>query len=281
MNSKRHYEWIKVSPVAGFIGAEVEGVDLTKELEQGIVREIACALVDYEVIFFRNQNISPIDHCRFGRYFGELSTHQVLPHLEGYKEIVVLDSEGSHPPVEEWHTDVTFEETPPLGSVLHCKIAPPFGGNTLWASMSAAYESLSSKMQQFLDGLIAEHSFVQGYRHTLRQPGAYEKYRDVIAQNPPVQHPVVRTHPVTGRKCLFVNGLFTTRILGLSEMESRSVLDFLYQHIVEPEHTCRFVWQNDSVAFWDNRSTQHRPVNDFAPARRRMQRIVIKGDRPF
>lgn len=276
-----HYEHISVKPCAGVIGAQIGNVDLTRELPAVVVGEIEQALLQYEVIFFRNQDISPEDHLRFGHLFGGLARHPVLPHLPNYPDIVVLDSDGPNAPVEEWHTDVTFEKCPPLGAILHGAIVPEHGGDTLWASMTAAYEGLSTPLKTMCDGLSAEHSFTQGFRHTLARAGGYEKYRDVIASSPPVVHPLVRTHPVKGTKSLFVNGLFTAKIVGMSELESRYLLELLCHHITTPEYTVRLRWEQNTIAFWDNRCTQHRPINDFYPARRRMQRIVINGDRPF
>lgn len=275
------FDLISVKPCAGVIGAEIDDVDLTRPLSRDVLEEINRALLRYEVIFFRNQNLSPDDHIRLGQAFGQLSRHGVLPHLNGYPDIVVLDSNGPNVPVEEWHTDVTFEQCPPLGAILHCKIAPSSGGDTLWTSMTAAYNGLSKPLQNLCDQLFAEHSFTQGFRHTLARPGGYEKYRDVIANNPPVIHPVVRTHPIKKTKSLFVNGLFTSKIVDMSELESKHLLEMLYQHITTPEYTVRLRWQKDTIAFWDNRCTQHRPINDFLPAHRCMQRVVIKGDRPF
>lgn len=275
------FQFITVKPTAGVIGAEISDVDLTVPLTKQVLQEIERALLQYEVIFFRDQDITPEDHLRLGQAFGTLSRHKVLPHLDGYPDIVVLDSTGPNAPVEEWHTDVTFETCPPLGAILHCKIAPSQGGDTLWTSMTAAYEGLSTPLKTMCDDLYAEHSFTQGFRHTLAKPGAYEKYRDTIANYPPVTHPVVRVHPVKGTKSLFVNGLFTSKIVGMSELESKHILELLYQHITTPEYTVRLRWRKNTIAFWDNRCTQHRPINDFYPAHRRMQRVVINGDKPF
>ncbi|MEL6177700.1 MAG: TauD/TfdA family dioxygenase, partial [Myxococcota bacterium] len=184
------------------------------------------------------------------------------------------------PKIDSWHTDMTFLQEPPLGSILHGVIIPPTGGDTMWASLSAAYNALSPAMQALLDGLEAIHDFAWGFRHSLAEPGGRERLAAMLDANPPRRHPVVRTHPESGKKGLFVNPLFTTRILGLTEPESDALLAFLYRHMVTPEFTCRFRWEPDSVAFWDNRITLHRPVNDYWPGHRRMQRITITGDRP-
>lgn len=265
-------------PVAGACGAEVRGIDLNRTLSDEVSSKLRDRLAKHQVLFFRNHDLSPERHIALGEVFGQLEVHPVLPHLPQYPQIVVLDSQADHPAVEEWHTDVTYDKCPPLGAVLYCRIAPEFGGDTLWSSMTAAYEGLSDSWQRHLSSLTAIHDFAQGYRHTLRQPGARERLQDVLARKVPVSHPVIRTHPVTGKKGLFVNQLFTSHIEGMSELESRHTLAFLYEHVTTPEFTCRLRWEKDTIAIWDNRSTQHRPVNDFLPQHRRMHRVVISGD---
>jgi taurine dioxygenase len=272
---------MELHPVAGSIGAEVSGLDLTRSLSESACAALSEALARHQVLFFREQPISPAAHRALARAFGEPAPHPAYPTIEGYPELSILEVTPDAPPkIDAWHTDMTFMECPPLGSILHGVIIPPVGGDTLFASLSAAFDSLSDRLRSFVDGLVAEHSFAHGFRHSLAEPGGAERLRHAVAANPPVHHPVVRTHPVTGRKLLFVNALFTTRIVGMRESESRALLDLLYAHIVEPEHTCRFRWQKDSIAIWDNRATQHRPVNDFWPGLRRMQRITVRGDRP-
>ena len=168
-----------------------------------------------------------------------------------------------------------------MGTVLKSVVTPPKGGDTLWASMTAAYDALSVPMQHFLSSLTAVHDFSWGFKESLAEPGGRERLADAVAAYPPVRHPVIRTHPESGRKVLFVNSLFTTHIEGLSAGESRAVLDFLFDHVRTPEFSVRFQWQPHSIAIWDNRSTQHKPVNDYFPAHRRMERITIDGDMPY
>ncbi|MCA9563201.1 MAG: taurine dioxygenase [Myxococcales bacterium] len=267
--------------VTGHIGALVSGLDITKPLSDNDFEALRLGLAEHLVLFFRDQEMSPPQHRDFAARFGRLAVHPTFPCADGIPEVTVLDyDEKNKSKVEEWHADMTFKPHPPLGSVLMAQIIPPTGGDTLFASSVAAFEGLSDRWQHFLDGLYATHSFTHGFRHTLAEPGAYDRLRGAIADNPPVAHPVVRTHPVTGKKGLFVNEVFTTQIVGMSESESRAVLDFLYRHAATPEYVCRFKWEPNSVAFWDNRATLHRPVNDYWPARRRMQRVVVEGEKP-
>ena len=273
---------MKLRRVSEALGAEVEEVDLTKPLGDGQIAEIAAALAEHQVLFFRAQPLSPDAHREFARRFGELQTHPAYPHVEGIPELTILESNRENPSkIEKWHTDMTFRERPPLGSILRARVVPDKGGDTLWMSLHAAYEALSPALQGFLAELEAEHSFAFGFRESLAEPGGAERLADAVAANPPVKHPVIRVHPVTGRRALFVNRLFTTHIVGLEPAESEALLAFLFAHMERPEFSCRFSWQPDSIAFWDNRSTQHCPVNDYWPARRVLERITIDGDRPY
>jgi taurine dioxygenase len=273
---------LDIKPVAGALGAEVYGLDLSQDLSEEDTLRIRKLLNTYEVIFFRDQNISPARQKALALSFGPLQTHPAYSTVEGFPEITILESTPENPTkIEAWHSDMTFREHPPLGTVLKSVITPPKGGDTLWASMTAAYEGLSFHMQTFLEGLIAVHDFAHGFRESLAEPGGKERLADAVAANPPVKHPVIRTHPETGKKVIFVNSLFTTHIEGMRPAESAAILAFLYQHVVTPEYTCRFQWQPHSIAIWDNRSTQHKPINDYFPAHRRMERITIDGDKPY
>lgn len=273
---------LDIKPVAGALGAEVYGLDLSQDLSEEDTLRIRKLLNTYEVIFFRDQNISPARQKALALSFGPLQTHPAYSTVEGFPEITILESTPENPTkIEAWHSDMTFREHPPLGTVLKSVITPPKGGDTLWASMTAAYEGLSFHMQTFLEGLIAVHDFAHGFRESLAEPGGKERLADAVAANPPVKHPVIRTHPETGKKVIFVNSLFTTHIEGMRPAESAAILTFLYQHVVTPEYTCRFQWQPHSIAIWDNRSTQHKPINDYFPAHRRMERITIDGDKPY
>jgi len=271
-----------VKPIAGALGAELHGVDLTTELSTEVLKEIRRLLVEHQVIFFRDQDISPAQHKLLAESFGPLQTHPAYGTVEGFPEITILESTPENPTkIEAWHTDMTFRQHPPLGAVLRSKIVPPKGGDTLWSSMTAAYDALSPAMQTFLSGLTAMHDFSYGFKESLAEPGGRERLAKAVADNPPVEHPVIRTHPESGKKVLFVNSLFTTHLVGIPVAESDAILAFLYELVVTPELTCRFQWQPNSIAIWDNRSTQHKPINDYFPAHRLLERITIDGDKPY
>jgi len=272
------YQRINVEPIAGALGAEVKGVHLATPVDDATRAEIHDAWMRHQVLFFRDQAIGPEQHKAFARGFGELHVHPVLPSRrdEGHPEIVVLESDASRPFVAEtWHSDVTFERKPPLGSVLRGTVIPEWGGDTMWASMYAAYEALSTAMQRLLSELRAVHD--GGAFQAL----ATEAQRRELAQDERTTHPVIRTHPVTGRKAIFVNSTFTKKIAGMRSKESAALLSFLYEHVGSPEFTCRFRWRPNSIAMWDNRCTQHRVITDNLHAHRRMERVTICGDEPF
>lgn len=275
---------MRCEPLTRHIGAVVRDVDLTEPLTDEVVSGLRQALLTHEVIFFRGQAIEPQHHRALAQAFGEPVPHGAYPHVEGFVEVNILENDPrtqtTPPKIDSWHTDMTFLERPPLGSILHGVIIPPAGGDTMWSSLSAAYRALSDRMKAYLEGMEAVHDFSYGFRHSLAEPGGRERLAQMVRDNPPRRHPVIRTHPESGKKVLFVNPLFTTRLVGVPEAESDAILSFLYEHMVTPEFTCRFVWEPDSIAFWDNRVTLHRPVNDYWPGHRRMQRITIKGDRP-
>ncbi|MEM1145727.1 MAG: taurine dioxygenase [Pseudomonadota bacterium] len=271
-----------VSPSAGALGAVIDGIDLNSSLEAPERQQLRDLLNEHEVIFFRDQNIGPSAQKELALSFGPLQTHPAYATVEGFPEITILESTPDKPTkIEAWHSDMTFREHPPMATVLRSVVVPPKGGDTMWASMSAAYSALSKPMQEFLSGLHAVHDFSWGFKESLAEDGGRERLAAAVEANPPVVHPVVRTHPETGRKLLFVNSLFTTHIVELARAESDSLLSFLYEHIKTPEFSVRFSWEPHSIAIWDNRSTQHKPVNDYFPAHRRMERIVIDGDKPF
>ena len=272
----------QVKPIAAALGAELHGVDLCQDLSSDVYAEIRRLLIEHQVIFFRDQDISSAQHKALAESFGPVQTHPAYETVDGFPEITILESTADKPSkIEVWHSDMTFRKHPPLGSVLRSKICPPKGGDTMWASMTAAYDALSPGMQNFLSELSAEHDFSYGFKESLAEPGGRERLAQAVADNPPVIHPVIRTHPETGKKVIFVNSLFTTRILELSREESQTVLNFLYDHITTPEFSCRFNWKPNSIAIWDNRSTQHKPVNDYFPAHRMLHRVVIDGDKPY
>ena len=272
----------EVKLLGGALGAELHGVNLAQDLSNDVLKEIRRLLVEHEVIFFRDQDISHEQHKQIAHFFGPLQIHPAYGTVPDFPEITILESTAEKPTkIEKWHTDMTFREHPPMGSILRSKICPPSGGDTLWSSMTSAYEALSQPMKDFLDNLNAEHDFSHGFKESLAEPGGRERLKDAIKDNPPVIHPVIQTHPESGKKVIFVNTLFTTKIIELSADESNSILNFLYDYIKTPEFTCRFSWEPNSIAFWDNRSTQHKPVNDYFPSHRMLERITIDGNKPY
>ena len=273
---------MQLQQVAGALGAEISDIDLAGGLDASQAVEMRQLLNEHEVLFFRNQHIEPGAHRDLASVFGPLQTHPAYGTVPGFPEVMILESTPERPSkIEVWHSDMTFRQHPPSVTVLRGVAVPAVGGDTLFASMTAAYDALSGGMKAYLEGLVAVHDFAQGFRESLAEPGGRERLGDALAANPPVRHPVVQTHPETGRKALFVNALFTTHIEGLPPLESQSLLQFLCEHAVLPEHTCRFRWQANSMVVWDNRSTQHKPVNDFLPHPRRLHRVVSEGDQPY
>lgn len=273
---------MNVKRVAGAIGAELQAINLADGIDGELAATLRSLLNEHEVLFLRDQAISAADQKALAEVFGPLQTHPAYGTVEGFPEVMILESTRDNPSkIEVWHSDMTFRQHPPSVTVLRGITIPEVGGDTLFASMTAAYEGLSPGMQSYLEGLTAVHDFSHGFRESLAEPGGRERLADAVAANPPVRHPVVQTHPETGKKVLFVNALFTTHIDGLPPLESAEVLQFLWRHASLPEFTCRFSWAPDSLVLWDNRSTQHKPVNDFFPATRRLHRVVSEGDQPY
>jgi len=273
---------MEVEKAAGALGAWVVGVSLADvAVSDDLFGNLHEALLDHEVLFLRNQDTTPLELQSVARRFGQVEAHPAYPVVEAAPDVQILESTAEVPSkIEAWHTDMTFRPAPPAITLLHAQIAPPYGGDTLWASATAAYEALSEPMQKLLEGLYAIHDFRQGFQESLAEPGGPERLAAAIESNPPVRHPLVRTHPETGRRAIFVNSLFTAHIEGLTPLESRSILNFLYQHVTTDEFTVRLSWKPGTVALWDNRSTQHKPINDYFPMHRRMHRVTIAGDRP-
>ena len=271
-----------VKPIAGSLGAEISGIDLTGQITDLMYREINRLLIAYGVIFFRDQNISHARQRELAMSFGPVQSHPAYDTIEGFPEITILESTAEKPSkIEKWHTDMTFRRHPPMGTVLRSKIIPEKGGDTLWSCMSTAYQGLSTTMQNMLEDLTAVHDFRHGFRESLAEPGGQHRLAQAVADNPPVVHPVIRVHPESGKKVIYVNSLFTTHIIGLPSKESDMLVQFLFDHVTTAEYTCRFSWQVNSIAIWDNRSTQHKPINDYFPASRRLERITIDGDKPY
>jgi taurine dioxygenase len=273
---------VKVSKAAGALGAYIEGVHLADVIaDEGLVHEVRALALAHEVIFFRDQSVSPTVFARFARTFGEILPHDAYNTVPEAPEVQILESTAEVPSkIEMWHSDMTFSATPPSFTILHGKIIPGYGGDTLWSSTTAAYQGLSEQYRAFLDTLTATHDFRHGFAESLAEDGGKARLAGAVAANPPICHPVVRTHPETGQKSLYVNPLFTTAIDQLSRNESAQVLDFLFRHIVTDEFTARLNWQPETIAVWDNRSTQHKPINDFFPQHRRLHRVTIQGDVP-
>jgi taurine dioxygenase len=277
-------EALTVTRVTPALGAIVEGVRLTDDLPQSSIDSLNRLLIEHQILFFRDQPITPQAQCRFAKRFGELHIHPIYPVLPELPEIMVIDThEGFLPDNDNWHTDVTFTQTPPLAGILAAKQLPSKGGDTLWSSNSRVYEALSAPLKKMLEGLTAEHSVVKSFPAGRwgNDPSFKERYDRAVAKHPPVIHPVVRTHPVSGRKGLFVNEGFTTRILELKASESDALLAMLFAQAGKPEFTLRWHWRVNDIAFWDNRITQHYAVADYLPERRIMHRATVIGDRPF
>jgi taurine dioxygenase len=270
------YETITVDKLTPIIGAEIGGVDLARPSNRQM-DEIHRALAENLVIFFRDQDMTQDQHLEFGRKFGPLHLHPAAPHETGHPELMIIRADKDSPRAngEGWHSDVSCDEEPPLGSILYIKQCPPRGGDTLFANMYAAYDALSERMKAYLEGLTAIHDGEDNYRGTYANFGVKDK-----PVYPRAVHPVIRIHPVTGKKALFVNKGFTRRILDIPADESAAMLAYLYEHAANPLFQCRFRWQANSVAFWDNRCAQHRAMWDYWPHTRYGNRVTVKGDRP-
>lgn len=281
------YAGLTVTPVSTVLGAEISGLDLRQPLSPEAVAAIRSALLRHKVVFFRDQDISHEDHVRFGRYFGDLEGHPVTAHVPGFPEILHIEAADGMKLREEivplvraankWHTDVTFRPAPSMGGVLRARHLPPLGGDTLFADTAAIYRDLPQALKDRLADLTAEHDILQSYGYRVDQA----KRDELRAAHPPAVHPVVRTHPETGEKHLFVNKVFTTRILGLPEDEAKTLLADLLDRVKTPEYQVRFRWTPNAIVFWDNRATQHYAILDYWPQERIVERVTIVGDVPF
>ncbi|MEO8465578.1 MAG: TauD/TfdA family dioxygenase [Gammaproteobacteria bacterium] len=269
-----------IEPLNPVIGAEIGGLDLRQPLSDEDAASVQEALNEHQVVFFRDQDITPEQQLAFGRRFGELHVHPSVrgkPRAE-WTEILPVHADAKTKRVvgDKWHADVSCDEKPPYASILHMSTVPATGGDTLFASMYAAYEALSTPMKRFLEPLTATHDGALNYTDRARRDG--EDFAD--RTHPMAVHPVIATHPFTKRKTLYVNSIFTTRINELTESESTDVLAFLFNHVTRPDFQCRFRWRRNSIAFWDNRATQHYAVWDYYPAVRSGRRVTIRGGRP-
>ncbi len=270
------YGHIRVEPLTGSIGAEIANVDL-RELDDELIAEMQDAWLAHKVLFFRDQHLSQVGHVAYGRALGELEIHPFAPHVDGHPEILVLESTAENfYAAETWHSDVTFRECPPLGSILMGRIVPPYGGDTCFANMELAYERLPDDVKEQIEGRYAIHSYVKAFGRHMSE----RKRATAAEQCPDQKHPIVRTHPVTGRKSLYINQIFTLTIDGMTSVESRPLRQRLYDEAKRPEYQCRFRWRPESIAQWDNRCTQHYAVPDHGGLHRRMERVTLIGDRP-
>lgn len=281
---------LDIRPIAGALGAEVFGLDLSQPLSDAGFAQVQQALHDHLVIFFRDQALTPEQHKAFSQRFGGLLEVPFIRALNGHPEILPV-MRGKEQKTKRnfgglWHTDMSYTEEPPLGSALYARVIPPYGGDTMWASMYAAYDGLSDKLKEVLQSLRAIHSPARSYgaNGAVVNNGDPAHKMDVRTDeraSAEVSHPVVRVHPATGRKALYVNRTYTVRFEGMTEEESTPLLDYLFEQAARPEYTCRFRWQAGSLALWDNRCTQHLAMNDYDNFDRELHRTTIAGDAPI
>jgi alpha-ketoglutarate-dependent taurine dioxygenase len=271
------FEHFEVQPQSASIGAEIRGIDLRGELDDDVMKELETALVEFKVIFFRDQGVDVEQQSRFAARFGELEVHPFLPANTENDHVIRFEKGEAVVGYENvWHSDVSWRELPSLGSVLHAIDVPSIGGDTVWADMEAAYEGLPDEVKEQIDDAVAVHDFANSFGRGLDAKQLEERRKEF----PPARHPVVRTHPASGRRCIYVNAVFTSHIEGLSEQQSDELLARLCTQAQTPEYQCRFRWSKGSLAFWDNRSTQHYAVNDYWPQNRTMERVTIIGGPP-
>ena len=271
---------LAIRPLTPTVGAEIYGVDLSRPLSHGEVDAIEEALLAHGVLFFRSQDITPAQQIAFARQMGPVSVPPFAPKYGTDPELIVLDQvspkgEGA----DEWHSDNTFMAEPPMGSILKAVQLPTYGGDTCFASMYAAYDALSGEMKRMLEGMEAVHDITRPLQKAIDAGHSDADLAEVQRKWPPVTHPVVRTHPITGRRALFVNGNSTVRLVGVPPRENEVLMRFLIDHVRDPVFQCRFRWDLNAIAFWDNRSVQHYAVPDYAE-RRVMHRVTLAGDRP-
>lgn len=275
--SVEDYEHLRLEPLTGSIGAQVHGVDL-RDVNEATLAEIEHAWLAHKVLFFRDQPLTRPEHVAYGRRYGELEIHPFTKNVEGFPEIIVLESTPeSFYAAEQWHTDVTFRAEPSRASILLGKVIPPYGGDTCFADAELAYELLDETTKETIEGRTATHSMRNVFGRSMKP----ERLAATLTQFPDQHHPIVRTHPVTGRHSLFVNRPFTTHVDDMESTESRALLEKLWAQVTKPEVQCRFRWQPDSLAQWDNRCTQHYAVPDHGGLHRLVERVTLAGDKPF
>ena len=276
----REYNLEQITPT---IGAEISNIDLSQDLSEEKLDQIYQDLIDYKVIFFRNQEISPKNHIALAKSFGEIEPpHPVYPHVKDFPEIVLLENDANNPPdTDEWHTDVTFKSDPAFASILYSKIIPPSGGDTLWCSLSAIYEALPNDTKKYLETLRAVHdmgSFRNNFIDDDNEKSAqnvnegFQKFGNAI-------HPMVKVHPISKNKLLYINPGFTSQIVGMNMTDSNNLLTYLFNFMNKPEFQIRFKWSANTIAIWDNRCTMHYAIGDYMPHHRQMNRITVLNDK--
>ncbi len=267
-----------IEPATPSIGAYITGLDLAREQPDEVIAAIRAALLEWKVIFFRDQPLTQEEHIAFGKRFGELEIHPLTPTDQENPEVLRIVHDKDHKGSENaWHSDVTWRPTPSMGSILRAVEIPSVGGDTLWANMEAAYDGLMDEIKKKVTGLEAEHNFLRAFGHLIPA----EEHEATLQKHPKQYHPVIRTHPETGRRAIYVNVGFTDRIMGLEKEESDFMLELLERTANRPEYQVRLHWEPGTIAFWDNRSTQHYAVSDYWPHRRVMERVTVAGDKPF
>ena len=271
---------MKVIQLTPSIGATISEISLNKDLNSETIEQIYSALIKHQVIFFRGQDISPDTHLKLAESLGEIdSGHPVYPHVEGHQSIVLLKNDvNNRPDTNDWHKDLTFKSNPPFASILHGVKVPKVGGDTLWASMSAAYDELPNGWKEHLEGLEAIHD-MGTFRNDFYKEGGIDSVNSALKKVGSAVHKIIETHPISGLKYLNVNQSFTRNIINESQGPSDHILQFLYQHISKPEFQVRFHWEDNSIAIWDNRITQHYAVCDYLPELRHMQRVTVINDK--
>ena len=271
---------MKVIQLTPSIGATISEISLNKDLNSETIEQIYSALIKHQVIFFRGQDISPDTHLKLAESLGEIDPgHPVYPHVEGYQSIVLLKNDvNNRPDTNDWHKDLTFKSNPPFASILHGVKVPKVGGDTLWASMSAAYDELPNGWKEHLEGLEAIHD-MGTFRNDFYKEGGIDSVNSALKKVGSAVHKIIETHPISGLKYLNVNQSFTRNIINESQGPSDHILQFLYQHISKPEFQVRFHWEDNSIAIWDNRITQHYAVCDYLPELRHMQRVTVINDK--
>ena len=274
---------LSINKLTPNIGAEIRGIDLSKSLSINEINLIYECFINNKVIFFRDQIIDSKSHLNFAKYFGEIeSPHPIYPHVKNFKEIVLLKNDVNNPPdTDVWHTDVTFKENPAFASILYSKIIPPYGGDTLWASLESIYDSLPSDIQNYTSSLNAVHD-MGDFRNTFTKGekiGRANKLNKGYTKFGSAIHPLVKSHPITNNKYLYINPGFTNHIIGLNATDSRNLLNYLFTFMNKPEFQVRFKWTSNTLAMWDNRCTMHYAIGDYMPNTRLMHRITLKDDK--